>query len=204
MGKKLLIMMVAVLFITYVSGCQGKGAAKTDNSVNVINSQSSETIKNAGSNEIGSKTSNNNNASTTKVHSVSRDEIVSYFILTKEEILRKLGSDYRVIRTGAEGSYQGYQYKDMGLIFVFESDNKVGFILCDDKLEINNARAGMNFVQIQEKLGEAKIEDTWYETPDNKAYKISYTTDNCVIQFKSFKKDGSDSRLTVYRKRQPN
>jgi hypothetical protein len=61
----------------------------------------------------------------------------------------------------------------------------------------------MNFAQIQEKLGEVKIEDTWVETPEHKAYEISYTIDNCVYNFMSFKKDGSNSYLTMYSKRQP-
>jgi hypothetical protein len=108
-----------------------------------------------------------------------------------------LGDKYEITAAGAEGSFQGYYYKNLGLIFVFEDDDSLSFIDCDDKFEINGAKTGMNFAQIQALLGEAQIEETWFESPDNKAYEITYKIDGCIYWFMSFYDDGNDSNLKM-------
>lgn len=126
--------------------------------------------------------------------------IFKYFDLPKDKLLKNLGSNFIIVYTGAEGSYEGYEYSKRGIIIVFEDDGSVGFIQCDNKVEFNGARAGMNFKQVQDKLGKTKIKDTWYETQENKAYEIEYLYGDLILQFISFEKDGKDSRVTIYRK----
>jgi hypothetical protein len=121
--------------------------------------------------------------------------------MTKDDILKKLGSGYEIVATGAEGAFEGYDYADKGLTFIFEDDGALSFISCGENFTIEGVKLGMNFTQIQDTLGKSIIEDTWFETPDNKAYKISYEYNGCIYEFMSFEKDGSDSMLTILRKR---
>ena len=149
-----------------------------------------------------SKTINNavqgNNGKKQSVDTIPKD-LFSYVVLTKKEVLNKLGMKYKIVQTGAEGSYEGYEYESLGLTFVFEA-GKVAWIDCDEKVKISGAKTGMNFMQIFTKLGEAKVVDTWFETEDNKAYKIEYIIQNCKVVFFSFNKDGTESELSIYPK----
>lgn len=132
------------------------------------------------------------------------NEVFGYFKLTKAELIKKLGSNYVILPTGAEGSYEGYYFSDKGVNIVFDSKDNVDFIHCDDKIVFSGAKAGMNFEQIQKKLGKTKIIETWYETESNEAYKIEYPYgDDLILQFISFENDGTDSMVTIYRKPKP-
>lgn len=132
-----------------------------------------------------------------KANTVPKD-FLSFMSLTKSEILNKLGKSYEIVPAGAEGLEEGYYYKALGLTFTFdESSNNVSEILCEDTVSINGAKAGMNFKQIQEKLGKTQVKDTWVEVPENKAYEIVYSIDNCMVKFLSFSKDGSKSVLHI-------
>jgi hypothetical protein len=91
-------------------------------------------------------------------------------------------------------------YKKLGITIIFDDSDNVDFVHCNKKIDINGARAGMNFLQIQEKLGKTHVKETWVETEHNKAYEIEYECENLIISFLSFKKDGTNSKLTIFRK----
>lgn len=129
---------------------------------------------------------------------ISKDVLLSLFKLKKDDILIKLGNTYKLVPAGAEGSYDGYWYKELGITIAFDADDSIAFIDCDKNVNIDGARAGMNFRQIQEKLGKSEVKETWIETPENKAYEITYTKDNCTISFVSAEKDGTDCNLSLY------
>lgn len=135
--------------------------------------------------------------------SITKDDLLSLFKLKKDEVIKKLGDKYDIVFTGAEGSYEGYEYKELGITVCFDSDDTIAFIDCDEKVSIDGARTGMSFAQIQEKLGKSEVKETWIETPENKAYEITYTVDNCVISFLSIDKDGTDCGLSIYKSRKP-
>ncbi len=71
------------------------------------------------------------------------------------------------------------------------------WIDCDDTVDINGARAGMNFNQIQKILGKRKISKTWVETPENVAYEIEYKFEKCIVFFRSYHNDGRDSEAFI-------
>ncbi|MGE5329111.1 MAG: hypothetical protein ACM3KR_06375 [Deltaproteobacteria bacterium] len=126
-------------------------------------------------------------------------DLFSYISLTKDEVIKKLGKKYKIEPTGAEGLEEGFYYPKLGITFAFENkDNKVSSIYCDEKVEINGAKPGMNFKQIQQKLGTAKILESYMETPDNKCYDLRYIIKNISVEFTSMRKDGSDSILRLY------
>ena len=124
------------------------------------------------------------------------DMLYTYIDMSRSELINQLGENFAETQTGPEGSLDGLLYKELGLEFALDED-KVLVIYCSDKVDFNGARAGMNFEQIQEKLGKAKIEETWYEIPENTAFFVEYIIDNNELTFVSFNEDGSDSMLWV-------
>lgn len=131
--------------------------------------------------------------------------ILNYVNLTRNEIEKKLGRDYKVVGAGAEGSYDGYYYKKLGATIIYDDNGeKVDSIFCDNNVEIGGARAGMSLSQIQEILGKVAIRETWWEVPENKAYELEYTINDCRVTFLSHSSDGSDSRLIIYRQNESN
>ncbi len=132
---------------------------------------------------------------------ISKDELLSLFKLKKPDILTKLGDTYDIVLAGAEDSYDGYRYKGLGIVIAFDADDTIAFIDCDENVNIDGAKTGMNFAQIQEKLGMSKVKETWIETPEHKAYEITYTMGDCIISFMSQEKDGTDCGLSLYKKR---
>lgn len=132
---------------------------------------------------------------------ITVEDIKGFFLLSKDEFLQKTGNGYKLVQTGAEGSFQGYNYKEFGLTFVFDEDKRLGFINCDASFSINGVKPGMTFSEIKQKLGDKPIKDTWVETPANKAYELRYDFDGFTLRFMSFKNDGSESGLTILRKK---
>ena len=127
------------------------------------------------------------------------EKLFTYFKLKKDQVLQRLGNNYSIVYTGAEGSYEGYHYPKIGITIVFEDNETIRFIECDNKVNFNGAKAGMSFAKIQQKLGKREIQETWYETEDNKAYKIEYVYGDLIVEFLSFNKDGKDSVVTIYK-----
>jgi hypothetical protein len=120
--------------------------------------------------------------------------------LKKDELLERFGDDFEIVPEGGEGSEEGYRYEQLGLTFVFEgADNHIAWVSCSEKVDINGARTGMDFEQIQEKLGITEINDTFIETPEHKAYEINYKIGDCTVNFFSQDKDGKDAGATVFR-----
>lgn len=142
-------------------------------------------------------TSGENNPEQINSSNFNQDVLFGLFKDPKDSVLKKLGDKYQLTEAGIEGSEEGYFYEELGITIVFDNDY-VSAIYCGMKVVINGASAGMNFKQVQEKLGQAKIEETWVETPDNKAYSMTYIIENCIVDFLSYSKDGSESMLSIY------
>ena len=116
--------------------------------------------------------------------------------MTKADIIKELGGNYRVVPADVEGSLEGFKYSDIGITIAFIND-KVHSIACDSSFEINGVKSGMSFNQIRQKLGDVPTEDTFIETPDHKAYRISYSFDNYIMYFLSLDSEGNDASLTI-------
>ncbi len=121
----------------------------------------------------------------------SDPEIKEMFLALQDELLAKLGDGYEIVPSGSEGTYEGYYYKELGLTFIF--NHKLLWIDCDDNIDIRGARPGMTFEEIMKVLGDAEIEDTFIEIPENKAYEIRYDLDGFTLCCESVNKDGSGS-----------
>ncbi len=138
---------------------------------------------------------------TEKINDGILSDIERYLLMTKSQLIEELGDGYEEIETGAEGLIIAYYYKELGLTFSFSDDNEVVNVDCDKTVNINGARARMNFSQIQAVLGKRKIErytvQTFESEEEEVYYEISYSIGNCLVYFRSFSEDGSDSEVFV-------
>lgn len=128
---------------------------------------------------------------------ITSEDVDRFFDMTKDEVIKLFGDNYEVVGAGAEGSYEGYYYKNYGLTFVFQYSDDVIGIDTDDKFDINGARTGMNFAQIQEHLGETEVIETWMEAPENIVYEVVYFIGKCKYIFYSVEFNGDNSWLFI-------
>lgn len=125
-------------------------------------------------------------------------DIDRYLYMPKSDIVKELGNSYKVVETGSEGLQEGFYYEDIGLTFTFDEESQwVLWIDCDSKVDINGARAGMDFSQIQKALGKGQITETWVETPENVAYELGYRIGDSLVYFLSYQQSGEDSEVYI-------
>lgn len=117
--------------------------------------------------------------------------------MSQDQVELKFGSGYKKVSVNYDGYMEGYLYSDKGITVAFGSDGKVACVYCTDKIDINGAKSGMNFSQIQDKLGDTVFHQTWAETPINAAYEIKYTFDDRIVVFFSREKEGSNSIMSI-------
>jgi len=95
--------------------------------------------------------------------------IAELLTLKKADAIARLGAGYTRVAAGADGWLDGYQYSDRGLTLCFypagmqpdpangitaDDLDRTVMIYCDNKIDINDARVGMNPQQIKAILGE--------------------------------------------------
>lgn len=183
--KVMLIALVLILVVCGIIGCN------IDNSTNIKSSVEFEDniLENA------EETNNNDGSERNDEYELSMFTIFDY---NDVEVFEFLGDKYEIVPAGAEGSYDGYYYDELGITIVFDYYGKIEFIECTDKYVYNGVSTGMSFEEIQAILGKSEIDEGWYETPDNKVYSINYSIDGVIFNFISFETDYSESYLTVY------
>ncbi len=151
------------------------------------------------SNELDEMQSNNSEVSNSTDNKIDKETLFWILSMSKDMVSDVYGTEFEIIRSGAEGAQDGYYYKQRGISIIFTDDGNVGYVDCNENVDIDGATAGMSFIQIKEKLGEAKIEENWMETPDNKIYQLKYEMNGHTLIFESDNKEGNESRLTAFR-----
>jgi len=140
-----------------------------------------------------------------KSKTLSLDIINTIINLNKGEIVKKLGNNYEIIPYGAEGWCRALNYKELGVIIAFKpgfvngefgipDTSKVEWMDCDERVDINGARNGMNFEQVQNILGKTKVESYTY-VPDGSTssvtqFCIKYIIENCKVSFTASDSEG--------------
>lgn len=124
-------------------------------------------------------------------------DIFDSFGMTGEQVEQKFGSDYTKVSLNYGGYMEGFLYSGLGVTIAFDSGGKVTCVYCTDKIEINGAKAGMDFSQIQEKLGETSFRQTWVETPIDTAYEIEYRFNGRTVIFFSRQNEGDNSIMVI-------
>jgi hypothetical protein len=135
--------------------------------------------------------------------------LFSYLNLTKEQIIKQLGNNYKEeILQKDSGDFPVLNYEDIGVRVRFWGDSSNGnddnvlSILCSSRVTINGASAGMNFKQVQEKLGPTKITHIYYPEVPEDYYEVIYIINDVVLEFTSGKNDGSNSSLEILKNNQ--
>lgn len=197
MKRFILIFCVCFIFSINFIGCGKKGDTNTltQNNVNVQNTNNEK--------KSDSSTTNIKDNSAAQIITNPKD-LFSYLDLTRDQIIKQLGSNYKEeIDSSEGGGGKVFYYKEIGIRIEFfnpaysgTDGNKVCGIDCDNKVSINGAATGMNFNEIMQKLGNAKITHIPYGEGSD-YYEIKYRMDNVAIQFVSDKNDGSGALLSI-------
>lgn len=200
MIKKIIYLVLLVLALT---GCNAKSinVESTSGSANTTTQ-----IPNTSSKEpnITAPKVQNTPGSTTEFP----DNIKKYFSLTKDELIKQLGGNFQKITTSIEKSsmiFPAVYYKDIGLTFVFGIDDGSSnpqYIIVNKEtnikeINIKGAMPEMSFEEVQKKLGETKINETWISTKDKVAFEIHYLIDGLTYKFVSIYQDGRASQLII-------
>ena len=141
---------------------------------------------------------------------ITTDNIDRFFGMTKDDVIRYLGNEYKEVGAGAENTYDGYYYDNYGLTFVFNSlinyeEEEVVGIEADANFDVDGARAGMDFAQIQDYLGKTEIIETWIGNlelhqigdPDYVTFMIRYHLGKSEYSFYSLDPEGNNSWLWI-------
>jgi Leucine-rich repeat (LRR) protein len=125
------------------------------------------------------------------------DLIDSFFEMTKDEIIDLFG-DYELIIVDPEGNVEGHHFVGAGLCFVFNYDDSVWWIEVFGNLYVRGSGTGMNFAQIQERLGETLIFPAWFEHEWGSNFFVEYKIGQHWYEFMSNSGlDGFVSRLRI-------
>ena len=73
--------------------------------------------------------------------------------MTEAQIRETFGKNYKDFSVSYDGYMKAYYYMEEGFIVAFGNDSKAKYIYCTDKIDVNGAKAGMNFAEIQALLG---------------------------------------------------
>lgn len=133
----------------------------------------------------------------TAVKSSAAEDIFEVIGMTAQQLEQKFGSGYSKVSVDYNGYMDGFLYSDEGFTAAFGDDGKVKCIYCGDKIDIGGAKSGMDFSQIQEKLGKTAFRQTWVETPVNAAFEIEYSISGAAVVFFSRQSDGSNSIMCI-------
>ena len=118
--------------------------------------------------------------------------------MTTQQLEDKFGSDYSKVSVDYNGYMEGFLYSKEGFTAAFDKDGKVGRVYCQDTIEIGGAKSGMDFAQIQDKLGKTSVRQTWVETPINAAYELEYRLNGRAVVFFSRQNEGTNSIMSIY------
>lgn len=124
-------------------------------------------------------------------------DIIEAIGMTAQQLEQKFGSGYSKVSVDYNGHMEGFLYSEEGFTAAFGDGGKVACVYCTDKIDIGGAKPGMDFSQIQEKLGETAYCQTWVETPINAAYEIEYRFSGRTVKFFSRQSDGSNSIMSI-------
>jgi hypothetical protein len=122
--------------------------------------------------------------------------------LKKEQVLKLLGDDYKVIQTGAEASEEGYYYKKYGITIVFDDfsmPDMIKDIECTEKVDILGIKIGMTFSGIKNILGSGNVSELVQIEQDQPKYELDYKYDDFVVWFGTLENNGITTVLEIRR-----
>ncbi len=147
-------------------------------------------LKQEDSNTINTTANNRSNESSVSEKKSSFtpniNNIKLIMSLKKDEVLELLGSEYTIYEGEYEWQDKGYCYERYGMTIYFDKylePEMIGYIECNNKVDINGATVGMTFKEISKILGKKEpIVLEQYE-PTQPKYAICYVIDNFKVWF---------------------
>lgn len=174
----------------YVNESEGNVFIAIAGEIDISNPLSAESISQGGV-DAGTVTE----ISATEADAVK--DIFEVIGMTAQQVEEKFGSGYSKVPVDYNGHMEGFLYSEEGFTAAFGDSGKVAYVYCTDKIDIGGARSGMDFSQIQEKLGKTAFRQTWVETPVNAAYEIEYALGGRSVFFFSRQSDGGNSIMSI-------
>jgi|GEM_PF-1336839 len=118
--------------------------------------------------------------------------------LNKKQVIKRLGSNYKMVYAGAEHAQEGYRYENYGMTIIFEN-SEISLIECDEKISINGAKLGMKFSEIKSVLGEGESRELVPIEPEQPRYALFYTYNHFRIWFGSMEENGVATDMQIRR-----
>jgi len=125
------------------------------------------------------------------------DRLIEAIGMSANQAIQTFGANYKKIKIDYGESRDSFLYSELGFYLAFDEDDKVASVYCTDQIDINGAKAGMDFSQIQEILGITSLIQTWANTPTNTIYELQYAYKDATIVFFSYENDGIGSILCI-------
>lgn len=195
--------LVLTLFIAVTVAFAGCGKKESVNANQVTNTQLTQSTKQSVTNndELSKGPSTENEVKPVGPSFVPNFENINALMsLSKEEVLDRLGKDYEILKAGAEHLDNAYNYKNYGMTLIFDESsktNRINLIECNEKVDINGTKLGMNFKQIQNMLGEGEIRELEALEPFQPNYSLLYEMEDCIIWFGADSKDSATSEFEI-------
>jgi len=133
----------------------------------------------------------------TAAKSEAVNAIIETLGMTAQQVEEKFGNGYSRIFVNYDSYMEAFLYREQGITVAFGEDGKVACVYCSDKIDIGGAKSGMDFSQIQDKLGKTVYREKWTDTPVNAAYQIEYSLDGYTVVFFSRQSGGSNSIMCI-------
>jgi hypothetical protein len=167
---------------------------KEDTQMGVIDKENNKLQDNEGNDKKQIKSSLNENLFNPNFESINK-----LLKLNKEEAINWLGNEYEIKAAGAEGQEKGYYFEKYGLTIIFDENDTLMILSadCDQKVDINGARLGMTFSDIQEKLGVTEIRKLNVFEPNQSSYAIIYDFGNWHVWFGVDEKNNPTTAMEI-------
>ena len=131
------------------------------------------------------------------------EHIAKLFSMQKNEVLNWLGNDYEIVMAGAENTEEAYEYREFGMVIIFDSWNNpdtINYIDCTEIINIKGAKLGMTFTEIQEVFPECEIFPIQPIVPTvDPRFALTYNWDKLIIWFGAMEEDGEAIRFEIRR-----
>lgn len=184
-----IITMISIIF----AACTNKSHVLSKQSLQSIASKTEEIGSNGISNSIHSQQEDKS----VKTEAMNITEIVGLLGKNKEEVIGKLGDKYSLASLDENVVTKNlFYYESLDIAFNFDENNSVDWIVCYNHIDVNGAKSGMTFNEIQDKLGMTEME---YMDSDEglSQYSLRYNMDSFIATFISHTEDGANSLLII-------
>ncbi len=141
-------------------------------------------------------------------NSISQNDIISLIGLDKAIVLKKIGTDSKLVKMGITNKDSGYFYKKYGVSLYFNKLNKLQYIqkngesvLFDKKIENSFSSVedsfGYKYIEKYQIKNDGQLHEVYSE--EGNVYSLTYNYKEYVIDFISKFESGKDLKILIYK-----